>query len=87
MPASSKSAQKSFLVQLPEQLAVDLAAFLRAHYDASRARVVRDALQRFIQQEVQADPVFRSRFLEERGALTPHRRGEMRLIDKDAKRS
>lgn len=51
------------LLSLPPDLAVDLPAFCDAHYDATKQRVLRDALRRFIDEELQAESArFRERF-------------------------
>jgi len=69
LPPSSKGRQTTFSVEIPEDLATDLAAFLQAHYDAVRNTVVRKALRVFIDEALRAEPAMRGRFLKARDEL------------------
>lgn len=49
-------------MEIPRDLDLDLSAFSEAHFDATRGRIVRDALRLFIERELANDPVTRERF-------------------------
>ena len=58
-----KSGPTSLPVQLlPEELSIDLMAFCEAHYGASKARIVREALRLFIDTQLAEEPQTRKRF-------------------------
>jgi hypothetical protein len=80
MPPPSKKPKTTFLVELSPDLALDLAAFLRVHFDASRATVVREALNRFLQAQLEEDSAARRRFEHVRKELGGES-GPIRLVE------
>jgi hypothetical protein len=80
MPPSSKKPKTKFLVELSPQLALDLAAFLRVHFDASRATVIREALNTFLQDQLMEDSGARRRFEHVRKELGGEG-GPIRLVE------
>ena len=53
---------KTLLVELGEPLKTELKAFCEAHYDSSRVRVIREALQVFIKDRLDAEPEMARRY-------------------------
>ena len=53
-------------LDLPPELIADLRDFCEAHYGAPQNRIVREAVQQFIQAELAAEPQLRKRFDEAR---------------------
>jgi hypothetical protein len=58
--------RKKLLLELPDDLRSDLDAFCEAHYGAPAARILREALRRFIDDQVKAEPELRARYIEAR---------------------
>lgn len=69
------------LLELSADLALDLQAFCEAHYGAAAAEILRQALRRFIDSELRAEPKVRERFMEAKKRLGDSKAGGIRLID------
>ncbi|MDP6475254.1 MAG: hypothetical protein QF449_15255 [Alphaproteobacteria bacterium] len=54
------------LFNLGDELSLRLRDFCKANYDATKARVVRDALEQFISKRLNDEPEMRKRFEEAR---------------------
>lgn len=67
---------KDVFVPLPDDLTLDLYAFCEAHFGASQTRVICEALRRFIEAQLQAEPTTRQRFNEAK-ALAQKPAGEV----------
>lgn len=76
---------KSVLLELPNDLALDLAAFSEAHYGAPHVRIVREAIRRFIDVQLNAEPALRQRFNEARALLAKTVSDTIRLLDSSSK--
>ncbi len=76
-----KKPSKQMLLELKETLATDLAAFCGAHYGAPQARIVREAIQEFIERRLTAEPVLRQRFNAARAELLKRPSEKIRLLD------
>jgi hypothetical protein len=63
--------KKPLNVHLPEELARRLDAFCEAHYDAPATRVICEALTRFIDERLEAEPQMRVRYDEARRRAAP----------------
>ena len=61
--------------QLPEELSIDLVAFCEAHYGASKARIVREALRLFIDTQLAEEPQTRKRFDQVKDRLSGQKAG------------
>jgi hypothetical protein len=71
---SGTGRSKKLLVELDEPLRRSLEAFCKAHYDAPQVSVVREALKRFIETRLAAEPEMRRRY----DAAVAQRRTEVR---------
>ena len=86
VPRSPKSKPaKSLLVNWPDDLAVDLAAFSEAHYGAPVSRIVREAVRQFIDAKLNAEPSLRQRFVAARAVFGKKRSAKIRLLDSNVK--
>jgi len=82
--ASSKRSKRlstKKLLELPADLALDLAALCEAHYGAAATEIIRRALRRFIDSELRGEPKVRERFLEARRQLGDSKARGIRLVD------
>lgn len=77
----SKRLSTKKLLDLPPDLALDLAAFCAAHYGAAATEILRRALRRFIDTELRGEPKVRERFLEARRQLGDSSEKGIRLVD------
>jgi len=68
------------LLKLSADLALDLEAFCEAHYGAAASEIIRQALRRFIDSELKAEPRVRDRFLEARKRLGDSTARGIRLV-------
>lgn len=84
MPAGEKAKRKKhgevrpLLLELPVSLALDLDALSEAHYGAHKTKLVREALGRFIAEELRSQPQLRQRF---EAARTRQREHPLRIVD------
>lgn len=69
---------RPFLLELPLSLSVDLDALSEAHYGAHKTRILREALARFIQEELRNQPQLRQRFEDARARQREH---PLRIVD------
>ena len=76
---------KKLPLELPDDLALDLAAFSEAHYGAPHARIIREAIRRFIDVQVKAEPLMRQRFNEARALLGKKASDTIRLLNSSTK--
>lgn len=79
MATRSKRGETRFVVELPPELGRDLAVFLKAHFDASRATVVRTAIRRLINQELEDDG-FRKKFHETMAEEEKRQPAKLKLV-------
>ncbi len=70
--------------ELGEDLALDLAAFCKANYNAPQIVIIREALTEHIEQRLK-DPGLRSRFVRAKSELRAQMVEPLRLIDKGEK--
>ena len=81
MPRSRRSIPATtFLVSLSEDLAVDLEAFCRAHFDAPRVEVIRRALRNYLSDQLQRDAALREDYLAYKAELEPKTGAPLRLV-------
>jgi len=76
--AGTPVATDKILLELPADLALDLEALSIAHYGAPKARLIREAIQRFIAEELRTQPQVRLRFTEARSVDTGR---ALRVVD------
>lgn len=82
---SNKRVQKTLLLKMPKDLALDLVAFSEANHGAPRSRIVRKAIEQFIELELSSNPVLRQRFADEKLRLGKPSSEAIRLVDATAK--
>jgi hypothetical protein len=75
---------KQVTVELSEDLAIQLAAFSKAYYDAPYAAIARHALTDYIQQTLDREPDRKSAFLAARARLTKMPAEAIRVVDRIA---
>lgn len=71
---------KQVQVELPEELAIDLAAFSAAYYDAQYAPILRVALRDHIDRTLDAEPGRKRAFEQVRGTLLRPTAEPIRLV-------
>jgi hypothetical protein len=82
--AAQKEPATRMLVELPEGLAQDLEFFCRAHFDAPRASVIRQAIAAFIRIHLEESPGLREKFKELHAELRTEIRGHRQRRPKRA---
>jgi hypothetical protein len=73
-----KGEVRPLLLELPLSLSLDLDAFSEAHYGAHKTRLLREALARFIEEELRNQPQLRQRFDKARARQREH---PLRIVD------
>jgi len=67
-------------LELPTDLAIDLHAFCEAHFGSAKQRVIRDALRRFIDEEIKSNQGPRERFNELKRSLERSQQPSIRVV-------
>jgi hypothetical protein len=75
---------KQVQVELPDELAVDLAAFSAAHYDAQYAPILRTALRDHMDRSLEAEPARRRLFENAKAQLMRSPAEPIRLVNRPA---
>jgi hypothetical protein len=78
---------KQVQVELSEELALDLAAFSAAHYDAQYAPILRTALRDHIDRSLDAEPARRRAFDDARAGLIKKPTEPISLVGRDGRRA
>jgi hypothetical protein len=78
----SPTVPKQIVVELSEELAIDIAAFARAYYDAPYSAIARQALTEHIEQTLNREPDRKAAFLAARSALTKKPADTIRVLEK-----